>query len=185
MIRFGSRDYDETTGRWAAKDPLLFEGGDTLLYGFVNSDPINRVDPSGTASLSVSAYGGYGGGIKVAWTSQGASFCVETGLGSGFSAQFSPTMAPDPTGNAFGFSGQARLGRMGGLTGEAKLDSCGIGKAKWGVLAGPFGVSSDRNWSVGGPLDHLSRNPLDTMFADGMNAAVQVKMFGQMCFRLW
>jgi RHS repeat-associated protein len=47
LIRFGARDYDVQTGRWTAKDPLQFGGGDTNLYGYTFDDPINFVDPSG------------------------------------------------------------------------------------------------------------------------------------------
>jgi len=35
------------TGRWTAKDPIIFAGGDTNLYAYVASDPINWIDPSG------------------------------------------------------------------------------------------------------------------------------------------
>jgi RHS repeat-associated protein len=47
LVRFGARDYDAQTGRWMAKDPIRFEGGDTNLYRYVLSDPINLHDPYG------------------------------------------------------------------------------------------------------------------------------------------
>jgi RHS repeat-associated protein len=47
LIRFGARDYDPHTGRWTAKDPILFAGGDTNLYGYVLNNPINFFDPRG------------------------------------------------------------------------------------------------------------------------------------------
>lgn len=47
LIRFGSRDYDPRVGRWTAKDPILFTGGDQNLYGYTLADPINLVDPTG------------------------------------------------------------------------------------------------------------------------------------------
>ena len=47
LVRFGARDYDPTTGRWTAKDPIGFAGGDTNLYGYVLNDPVNWVDPWG------------------------------------------------------------------------------------------------------------------------------------------
>ena len=47
LTRFGARDYDPEAGRWTAKDPIGFNGGDTNLYGYVLNDPLNWVDPNG------------------------------------------------------------------------------------------------------------------------------------------
>jgi RHS repeat-associated protein len=47
LVRFGARDYDARVGRWTARDPVLFGGGQGNLYAYVGGDPINRVDPSG------------------------------------------------------------------------------------------------------------------------------------------
>jgi RHS repeat-associated protein len=47
LVRFGARDYDAETGRWTAKDPILFAGGDTNLYGYVLNDPVNFTDAAG------------------------------------------------------------------------------------------------------------------------------------------
>jgi len=47
LIRFGYRDYDPETGRWTARDPIGFDGGDTNLYGYVLGDPVNFIDPEG------------------------------------------------------------------------------------------------------------------------------------------
>ena len=44
---YGHRDYDPDIGRWTAKDPILFEGGDTDLYGYCLNDPVNNTDPEG------------------------------------------------------------------------------------------------------------------------------------------
>jgi len=47
LTRFGYRDYDSFTGKWTAKDPIGFDGGDSNLYGYVLGDPVNLVDPTG------------------------------------------------------------------------------------------------------------------------------------------
>ncbi len=47
LVRFGARDYDAVTGRWTAKDPILFYGQDTNLFAYLDSDPINGTDPLG------------------------------------------------------------------------------------------------------------------------------------------
>jgi len=49
LVRFGARDYDPVTGRWTARDPILFGGGQANLYAYVNNDPVNFTDPSGLA----------------------------------------------------------------------------------------------------------------------------------------
>jgi RHS repeat-associated protein len=63
LVRFGARDYDPATGKWTAKDPIDFGGGDlnllsyvdivgkpsiqTNLYLYTDADPVNLVDPLG------------------------------------------------------------------------------------------------------------------------------------------
>jgi RHS repeat-associated protein len=47
LVRFGARDYNPSVGRWTAKDPIRFNGGDTNLYGYVVNDPLNKIDPHG------------------------------------------------------------------------------------------------------------------------------------------
>jgi RHS repeat-associated protein len=51
LVRFGLRDYDPDVGRWTAKDPIFFAGGDTDLYGYVLNDPVNLIDPSGLIDI--------------------------------------------------------------------------------------------------------------------------------------
>jgi RHS repeat-associated protein len=52
LVRFGARDYDATTGRWTAKDPIRFAGGQSNLYTYVGNDPINRLDQTGLMNPS-------------------------------------------------------------------------------------------------------------------------------------
>jgi RHS repeat-associated protein len=51
LVRFGARDYDASTGRWTAKDPISFEGGDTDLFAYASNDPVNAIDPNGQATI--------------------------------------------------------------------------------------------------------------------------------------
>ena len=48
LVRFGARDYDAAVGRWTSKDRLRFIGGDTNLYVYSISDPVNEQDQAGT-----------------------------------------------------------------------------------------------------------------------------------------
>jgi RHS repeat-associated protein len=47
LVRFGARDYSPELGRFVAKDPIDFAGGDTNLYAYVTNDPINFNGPVG------------------------------------------------------------------------------------------------------------------------------------------
>lgn len=53
LVRFGARDYNASNGRWTAKDPIGFNGGDYNLYGYVVNDPINLIDLDGNTTGSV------------------------------------------------------------------------------------------------------------------------------------
>jgi RHS repeat-associated protein len=53
LTRFGARDYDAFTGRWTAKDPILFAGGDLNLYGYILCNPINIIDIYGYSPLDI------------------------------------------------------------------------------------------------------------------------------------
>jgi RHS repeat-associated protein len=55
LTLFGARTYDAETGRWLSKDPILFGGGDTNLYGYVVNDPVNKTDPSGLCPWCIPA----------------------------------------------------------------------------------------------------------------------------------
>ncbi len=50
LTRFGARDYDAEIGRWTAKDPIGFAGGDSDLYAYVQNDPVNGIDSLGLAA---------------------------------------------------------------------------------------------------------------------------------------
>ncbi|HEY6873326.1 MAG TPA: RHS repeat-associated core domain-containing protein [Geobacteraceae bacterium] len=56
LVRFGYRDYEPATGRWTAKDPIFFKGGQGNLFQYVQNNSINRKDPSGLIDTLDSAY---------------------------------------------------------------------------------------------------------------------------------
>ena len=94
LVRFGLRDYEPLAGRWVARDPALFEGGQGNLYGYVGNQPTGRTDPTGLWGISL------GGSIcvigcleaKISIGSNGLQACGGTGLGlgAGVDAGFTP-----------------------------------------------------------------------------------------------
>lgn len=72
LVRFGLRDYDPEVGRWTAKDPIGFGGGDIDLYGYVQNNPTNWIDPRGLDATGWKGWAGYiigAAGIAVAGVS--------------------------------------------------------------------------------------------------------------------
>ncbi len=51
LVRFGARDYDPATGKWTAKDPIDFAGGDLSLLSYAGQDPVNWVDYDGMVGV--------------------------------------------------------------------------------------------------------------------------------------
>ena len=70
LTRFGARDYEARTGRWTARDPILFGGLSFNLYAYAHNDPINLVDSNGKiAPLIIWA-------LAAGWTSLEISLSV-------------------------------------------------------------------------------------------------------------
>ena len=116
LVRFGYRDYDPDTGRWTAKDPIGFAGGDTDLYGYCLSDPVNTVDPEGlylspSQQFTVSIISGLGsavGGIL-------GGGPLGSALGSATAGAIATAFMPCATGADIGNS--AFTGLLSGATG--------------------------------------------------------------------
>ncbi|MCC5859919.1 MAG: RHS repeat-associated core domain-containing protein [Ectothiorhodospiraceae bacterium] len=85
LIRFGYRDYDPDTGRWTARDPIGFAGGDTNLYGYVLRNPVTLVDMTGLAPSWVgptaAVTGAAGGGLLLIGVKTGNPIAGGVGLG--------------------------------------------------------------------------------------------------------
>jgi RHS repeat-associated protein len=158
LVRFGARDYMADVGRWTAKDPIRFAGGDTNLYGYVYGDPINLIDPTGLDARGT-MYG------FVIGTMLGA--VVGGSVGGGGGAAGGTLFAP-----GVGTIGGGALGVAGGVTIGA-----GVGGATGAVVGNALGDlynwwNEDSGDSGGGgscPADrykNLSNEELNELIGD-------------------
>ena len=86
LVRIGARDYDAETGRWEAKDPILFKGAAANLYSYLLNNPENLKDSfglsdSGVVQITIVDQGGrngttYGGTVTVTFP-EGGSLSVQ------------------------------------------------------------------------------------------------------------
>jgi hypothetical protein len=71
LNRFGYRDYDAEVGRWTARDPIRFAGGDINLYAYVSNNPLMFIDPTGEVAVTTVV-------VVVVLTGVGAVFVADT-----------------------------------------------------------------------------------------------------------
>jgi len=167
LVRFGYRDYDPEVGRWTAKDPIGFAGGDTDLYGYVLSDPISLIDPEGKiVNFAIGAVSGaFGGYISGGW--KGA--VIGSIVGTATAAIF-----PSVSYSAGSIAGSMLVGGLSNLLGQVigNLSENGPNASysiNWGALAAsafagafaPFwvdigGVVFGGSWLAEGLLGGLS-----------------------------
>ena len=150
LVRFGARDYNPETGRWTAKDSILFDGGDVNLYGYVQNNPVNRVDPLGLWTVGIDISGnaaallGLTGGVTFAIDDDlnvaaiphvGGMYLVGAGASVAAQAQFTNAdTVYDLAGVATATGGSA--GFMLGVTGEY-IEGNGYQGFAIGGYAGP------------------------------------------------
>ncbi len=148
LTRFGARDYEAATGRWLAKDPILFGGGQANLYVYAGSDPVNRVDPMGTWGFALGDGGDAGfcfGLCAGSWSGVGGVYVGTEGFGVYASEQ-----------GGVGLGGHLGYGVQGSFF--SSLDafegiSAGVeGVVGFGAITTGSVVATNRGWvgSLGG-----------------------------------
>jgi RHS repeat-associated protein len=144
LVHFGFRDYEPASGRWTARDPVLFGGGQGNLYAYVGNSPVTLRDPSGLSCFGASVYNGWGGGAKICYDEGGLTVCDEIGFGKGVSVDLSLggqqgdklaivgeaalECGPFAFGGGFEYNLLDRCGKPLTLTGKCQLgpfDPCG------------------------------------------------------------
>jgi RHS repeat-associated protein len=147
LVRFGLRDYDTIAGSWMARDPVLYEGGQSNLYAYVGNDPVDLRDPLGLWCGGASGYGGLGGGMELCCKNGKCSYCIEVGfgLGGGIGAGAGDAKRDKHTGIKAELNAKcAGLGLGGGCS----LDTCGNFDCSGKEEAWGYEVDTDGNVKV-------------------------------------
>ncbi|HEX2046505.1 MAG TPA: RHS repeat-associated core domain-containing protein [Acidimicrobiales bacterium] len=126
LVHFGFRDYEPASGRWTARDPALFAGGQANLYAYVGNSPVTFRDPSGLWCIGGSVYATVGVGAKVCQDEKGWTVCSEAGVGVGGGLEFDPFGEGSNKVNLVGEIGLECTGVS--LGAGLDIDLCGKGK---------------------------------------------------------
>jgi uncharacterized protein RhaS with RHS repeats len=133
-------------GKWTAKDPILFAGGDSNLFGYVQNDPVNFVDPDGRIAAQV--IGGLVGGAfgaYSAYTSSGGDWgqALRGGLVGAGAGVLSTIPIPGINPLLGGMAMSATAGFVGNLGSQlasgSSADCLDYESAGWSALAGGLG----------------------------------------------
>jgi RHS repeat-associated protein len=107
-----ARYYDPSVGRFISEDPIGFAGGDVNLYGYVQNDPVNLVDPFGLDAIYIH-YDGYP---------------VDTGYGFKLNLGHGGVVAVDPKTGQTRYFEFGRYGDKCGMVRSPKIPNVKIGK---------------------------------------------------------
>jgi RHS repeat-associated protein len=176
LVHFGARNYDPLTGRWISKDPILFMGGETSLYGYAGNDPINFIDPSGLYCLSNRAIsvisnalaGALAGAAATSETGPGAILgALVGGIGGAIAGYFSADTSADNVASGFvagatSSSVQYGAGAVGGEVGG--LATYGFQKA-----GAPAAIAVPAGGALGGIAGAATANAIgiEARYAEG------------------
>ena len=177
LVRFGLRDYDPAAGRWTARDPVLFAGGQANLYVYVANDPVARRDPTGLFCVGGSAYAGVGAGTKLCFDADGEwSWCIEVGFGAGGGLDVGPWggVAGQADKQYIEASGKFQCGPLS-IGASVKLDNCGDPIPDFSCGVGPFDPCAK---SVGG--EDLNKDWKDS-FKKAFKCKAEAKLVGGAC----
>lgn len=109
LYYYKARAYDPILGRFLQTDPVGYAAGDMNLYGYVENDPINATDPTGT--LTYTCWEGcdeYSAGIgSGSWDAGGAP--PGSTAGAGTSSGGSAAIPPDLHTAALLITGQIQI----------------------------------------------------------------------------
>jgi RHS repeat-associated protein len=158
LVHFGARDYDPGTGMWTAKDPILFGGGSSNLYGYVQNDPINFIDPLGLSAASQAAWRNFGAAAGLLLSLPVDAFEDLSTLGAGALANPATTAGMMVGGAALGTAIDAVLN--GPMLSKKNDDSrCGSrhggGKSQVDSVAREFGMNDQQRNAFGDYIEEI------------------------------
>jgi RHS repeat-associated protein len=173
LVRFGARDYDPTTGRWTSKDPARFGGQQINFYEYVGNDPVNRADPNGLVSITISLYVLGGGQITLGWDPSGFYAIAGAGLGIGAGFNVDP-LGSFPRPNSGAQSGLAAcVGGAAEVGGSLGPLSGGYGSGElFTAASGPGGVQAGAVDTTGGSIGATKGAGLGADFNAGFRVGI-------------
>jgi RHS repeat-associated protein len=166
LTRFGARDYDARTGRWTAKDPIGFNGGDSNVYQYAQGDPINLSDPLGLFRLTYNA--GFHIPITPGPVAAGPNFAshLQDPLNPESGLQSDPTSGELMVGSYADIGVSAGFGDLSNTNGGQAGATISFGSGRYGGVQFTLRRCQDKTKSIFNPLRYIDG------FSFGINAGV-------------
>ena len=147
LVRFGYRDYDPDIGRWTAKDPIFFSGGDTDLYGYVLNDPVNSIDPLGLWQITIGGGWGIAGYVTFGKNDEHWNLGGGIGFGLGLGGSYNPDKSDPNTPTASGNYNNGSAPSLG-LKAQGAIGITKLAQATMGLSSMLKGDKKNSAWST-------------------------------------
>ena len=164
------RAYNPALGRWISRDPIGEKGG-INLYGYVENNPVNFLDPFGLWQFTLGGGYLYGGLITFGYNGGHVNFGGFIGFAEGIFGELDTEDSPCPRG---GFNAGVRIHGEAGVRFLKGRKQVGLSGDSGGAFMDNGGPDPTLNWNMGGRPFNFGPKPNAGTFGAGVGAVIGI-----------